>query len=296
MQTTLSTYSPRLDQTLPTLDPHPSAAPVQPAPALQISAGTDLGKERERNEDQYVVAHLGRWVRVDSTSIGRGRELTRLQGTLLMVADGMGGHGGGDVASAVTLDSFVEHSLLDMPWLGCGTQQGDALLAADFQTFAVACQERLVAVAKRKHLPPKLGTTLTAAYLTGTRVIIVHVGDSRAYLLHGGALRRLTRDHTLGAQLGPTAVGVDATAFSHILVNAIGGNTDRPTPELSATPIEPGDRLLLCSDGLHGPVTDARIATILGGATTSQAAVDGLIDEALALGGPDNVTAIVAFA
>lgn len=295
MQTAASPTSARLDETLPTLDPSPARPIATAAPALAVAARTDLGKSRSRNEDSYVVARLGRWVRVESTSIGHGRDLTRVQGTLLMVADGMGGHGGGDVASAVTLDSFVEHSLLDMPWLGAGTPEGDTLLAADFQQFVVACQARLVAVAERKDLPPKLGTTLTAAYVTDARMITVHVGDTRAYLLRGGALRPLTRDHTLGAQLGPTAKGADLAAMSHILVNAIGGNTDRPTPELAATPIEKGDRVLLCSDGLHGPVNDAKIAALLAAAPTPQAAVDALIAEALAAGGPDNVTAVVAF-
>jgi PPM family protein phosphatase len=273
----------RLDDvsTLPTLDPNPSVRPTR-VHAPVLAARTDVGKVRQRNEDQFVIAQLGRWVRVQATSVGEDREITRLQGSLLVVADGMGGHGGGDVASAVTLDAFVEHSLLEMPWLGCGTPEGDALLAADFERFANRCQTRLVEVARRKDLPPKLGTTLTAAYLTHERIIVMHVGDTRAYVVRGGLLRRLTTDHTLGT--------------SHILTNAIGGNPDLPKPELCAVPLAPGDRVLLCSDGLHGTVDDATIHALLGGASTPQAAADALVEEALRAGGPDNITTVVGFA
>jgi serine/threonine protein phosphatase PrpC len=284
------TVTPRLDQTLPTLG---SPSRTEP-PAIEFAARTDVGKKRERNEDQYVVAHLGRWVGIEATSLGSARELTSRQGTLMVVADGMGGHGGGDVASAVALDSFLGHSLLDMPWLGSGSPDGDALLTADVERFLVDCQARLLEVAERKQLPSNLGTTLTIAYLTGPRLILVHVGDTRAYLLRAGNLRCLSHDHTLGAAIGPDANG-KPSPLSHVLANAIGGNRDRPRPELSAMALERGDRILLCSDGLHGPVDDVHIASILGGAMSAQAAVDGLIEAALANGGPDNVTAVVAF-
>ena len=263
-------------------------------PDLEFAARTDVGKQREHNEDQYIIAHLGRWVGIEATTVGAPRELTSPQGTLLIVADGMGGHGDGEVASAVTLDSFVEHSLLEMPWLGSGTTAGDALLSADVERFAIDCQARLVDVAARKHLARNLGTTLTVAYLTGSRLILVHIGDSRAYLQRGRILTRLTHDHTLAETLGPTADGAPSP-FAHVLVNAIGGDRERPKPELSATTLARGDRVLLCTDGLYGPVDDARIAELLASAATAQAAVDALVAEALAKGAPDNVTAVVAF-
>jgi serine/threonine protein phosphatase PrpC len=281
----------RPDETLPLLRPSPgAAAPL--VPKLDLAGRTHVGHVRERNEDQFVVAHLGRWLDIVSSSIGKSpREVTTLQGTLLVVADGMGGQGGGDVASAVALDSFVQHTLSEMPWLAAGTPEGDALLAKDVSAFVVDCQSRLAGVAARKNLPRKLGTTLTAAYVQGTRLIIAHVGDSRAYLYRAGAIQRLTRDHTLSEALG-TATTNDA--FKHVLVNAIGGDSELPRAELSVTPLQAGDTVMLCSDGLHGPVDDARIAEILTGAATADAAADALIAEALAQGGPDNVTVVVA--
>lgn len=280
----------RSDDTLPMFAPEARTSFVPPR-SLDLAARTDVGKHRQRNEDQYVIAHLGRWIGIHATSVGVPRELTSPQGTLLVVADGMGGHGAGDVASAVTLDSFVEHLLFDMPWLTSASAAGDALLTDDVERFLVACQDRLHEVAKREGLPADLGTTLTVAYVTGARLILAHVGDTRAYLQRGRILRCLTHDHTVGAGVA----GLESGPFAHVLVNAIGGNVARPQPELSAMELLAGDRLLLCSDGLHGLVHDAQIAELLASATTARAAVDALVDAALAAGGRDNITAVAAF-
>ncbi len=281
----------RNEDTLPLLDPHALASAAR-TPSLDVAARTDIGKKRDHNEDQYVVAHLGRWMRIAQTSVGvSGRDLTSPQGTLLVVADGIGGHGGGDVASAVTLDAFVEHSLLAMPWFASDTPEGEAMLAADATRFLAECQSRLRLIAERKGLPPKLGTTLTAAYLSGSGLIIVHVGDTRCYRLRAQTLERLTHDHTLGVALGEPNGN-----FAHVLVNAIGGSRELPKPEIVAHSWQAGDRILLCSDGLHGPVDDVTIAGVLGGATSAGQAVDALIATALERGGPDNVTAVVGFA
>lgn len=283
-------HSARADDTLPVLDPH--ASPNATAtPSLDVAARSDIGKVRARNEDQFVIAHLGRWMRVAETSIGAsGRDLTSPQGTLLVVADGMGGQGAGDVASAVALDAFVEHSLLGMPWLSASTPGGEAMLAADAKRFLAEIQQRLTSIAERKQLPKKLGTTLTAAYLSSSGLVIVHVGDSRCYRLRDTMLERLTHDHTLGEALGQPNGN-----FAHVLVNAIGGSDELPDPEIAVHAWRAGDRLLVCSDGLHGPVDDVMIASVLGGAKNAREAVDALIATALERGGPDNVTAVVGF-
>lgn len=284
----------RRENTLPTLAPmHAWAAAT---PLMDVAAHSDIGKVRKENEDQFLVAHLGRWMHVLHTSVGAPQQLTRPQGTLFVIADGMGGHGGGDVASAVTLDAFVAHSLLEMPWLGSGTAEGDALLAADMARFVAECQVRLHDIAARKKLPPRLGTTLTAGFLHGGRLVLAHVGDTRAYAFRQGQLVRLTRDHTLGAAIAEKT-GVDPATIGHknVLLNAIGGSDEIPKPEMSSMDLSAGDRLLFCSDGLHGSVDEGRIAEILGAASDASTAVSALIAEALAHGGPDNVTAIVAF-
>lgn len=278
----------RIDRTVGVV-PRPSSRAPAAARHLDLAGRTDTGCVRERNEDQFVIAHLGRWLHVVSSSFDGSREMTTLQGTLLVVADGMGGQGAGDVASTVALEAFLHHSLVEMPWLRAGTPEGDAVLEEDVSAFVVACQRRLLDVAKKENLPRRLGTTLTAAYLQDGRLIVAHVGDSRAYVLRKGVLTRLTHDHTLSEALGSRN-----EAFAHVLVNAIGGGAEPPRVELSATQLERGDRVLLCTDGLHGSADDARIAEILGSAATAEDATQALVDEALARGGPDNVTVVAA--
>jgi serine/threonine protein phosphatase PrpC len=286
----------RTDQTLPTLGTLGGRDSVPSAPQIDLAGLTDAGRVRARNEDQFLIGQLGRSLAIESTSLPcpASDALTSAQGVLLVVADGIGGHGGGDVASAVALDAFATHSLLEMPWLGCGTPEGDALLAADLERFVATCQSRLQVVAERKHLPPRLGTTFTAAYLHAPRLIIAHVGDTRAYLLRDGTIRRLTRDHTLAASLEGSGVA-PVGAFSHVLVNAIGGGEEAPRAELTAIELAPRDRVLLSSDGLHDVLDDARIAELLGRAPSAADAVRSLVDAVLAQGAPDNVTAVAAF-
>jgi protein phosphatase len=284
----------RADETLPTLSP--SEERGASTARLDVAAASDVGRERQRNEDQYLVAHLGRCVEIDATSVGRPQTLTTMQGTLLVVADGMGGHGAGDLASAVTLDAFVTHSLMEMPWLGFGTPEGDAVLAADLGRFVADCQERLHVIAARKGVSPRLGTTFTAGYVHEDRLVVAHVGDSRAYYMRGAQLVRLTRDHTIGAAIAESAkLDPKTVGHQHILTNAIGGNPEVPRVELTSVALAAGDRVLLCSDGLHGVVDDARIAELLVRAPDARSAVAALVAEALLRGGPDNVTVVVAF-
>lgn len=279
----------RLDQTLPTLKPRqPVASSV---PNIDLAGATHIGCVRKRNEDQYLIATLGRWLHPIQTSVGAAPDtVTHTQGTLLVVADGMGGHGGGDVASAVTVDALASHALLEMPWHSAGTPEGDRLLAEDIQHFALACQQRLVEVARRKQLPEKLGTTLTVAYLRGSTLTVAHVGDSRAYVLREGRLVRLTEDHTLAA-----ALNIDGGGVKNVLTNCIGGNHDAPRVDLHTLELVHGDRVMLSSDGLHGLVPEPAIEEILRSSSSSHEACERLIQAALDLEAPDNVTVLAAF-
>jgi PPM family protein phosphatase len=256
---------------------------------LDLAGRTDRGRGRERNEDQFVIAELGRWMQVVSTSVGAaGEETMGLQGTLLVVADGDGGHGGGDVASAVALHSLLRHSLLSMPWLGAGSPEGDALLRTDVETFVVGLEARLAEVRAERNLPRMLGTTLTAGYIHGGRLILAHVGASRAYVLRRGALSRLTND-----QVFTETFDASSGLPSRSLVRVTPGDDEPARPELSSIVLESGDRILLCTDGLHGAVGDTRIAELFGAATSADEAVRSLVAEALTRG-VDNVTVVAA--
>jgi protein phosphatase len=142
-----------------------------------------------------------------------------------------------------------------------------------------------------------MGTTWTSAHLLPPHAVVVHLGDSRAYWLQQGELHQVTRDDTISQAY--LEAGVDpATArkFRHILLNSFGGEIDNVTAQIYLLAIAPGDKLLLCTDGLTEMVDDNEIATILRQAPAPQAACDQLIRAALDHGGIDNVTAVVAFA
>jgi serine/threonine protein phosphatase PrpC len=274
---------------------HPTAAvPARErraSPRLDLAGRTDPGRLRDQNEDQFVIAELGRWRQLVATSIGtRGQEAMSLQGTLVVVASGIGTESGG-VASEMALEALLQHSLRKMPWLGLRPGDGDALFRADLEAFVVEVQARLVKLARERRLPRALGTTMTAGYLQDGRLILLHIGDSRAYVMRRGVLTQLTRDHTLEA----SSTAAERAVTSRVLVNTIGGDTRTPQPDLTVTALEGGDRILLCTDGLYGPVGEDKIAELVRESTSADEAARSLVDEALARGGPDNVTAVVVF-
>jgi len=267
-----------------------ASAEIASRAVVRIGARSDPGTDRGRGDEQYVIAHLGRPSGVQTAGIESEQGPPRIdseQGsprthaTLLMVADAMGGCT--DVTGAANLASIVEQTLRDMPWFGSGTPDGEVLLAIDFERFVVACQLRLAGLAKRAaSLSPKLGTTLAAAYLTQTRLLAAHVGDTRAYLVRGATTRRLARDAGAERSTAP--------------LSWIGNDNGLPKPRLSVLPLERGDRVLLCSDGLHAPLGEARLSKLVRTAPTPAAAAETLVAEALSRGRAGSATAVVAFA
>lgn len=235
---------------------------------MQINAGaaTDIGKVREHNEDSL---YCGRRV--------------------FVVADGLGGHAAGEVASALAVQQLA---VLDDEPFESPEEAAEALEAAVHQANLAILRD---AVAH----PERAGmaTTLTAGALVGDLLLLVHVGDSRAYLARGGALRQLTTDHTVaGEALQADAISPAQAAHHvarHTLTRAVGLEPDLAVDVLIPLPLRPGDRVLLCSDGLTEVVDERRITAILRGHESADAACRELIDAALAAGGPDNITVIV---
>ncbi|MGF1468839.1 MAG: PP2C family protein-serine/threonine phosphatase [Sandaracinaceae bacterium] len=266
--------------------------------AWDVCGQTSVGG-RQRNEDHFLVAELHRLLRVKQTSVQTATQQNLDgAGTLLVIADGMGGEGSGDLASAVTVDGIAGHVLRSMPWkAGVIDEAHRKELLEGFGQAACAVQARMRKVADRKRASPRLGTTLTMAFLTRDELYLAHVGDSRAYLLRGGALRRLTRDHTLAAQAEERApeAGAAFAHLSHVLLNAIGGSSDDVRVESHWLHTLDGDRLLLCTDGLYGAVSDDMIADILRTSERASQACHRLIDTALAEETTDNTTVLVAF-
>lgn len=285
------------DETLPVLRPRQAQRAI--GRAMDVAGRTDIGCVREQNEDSFVIAHLGRSLELIDTSLAVGQAQHRIdgpKGTLLMVADGMGGHGGGEVASAVAVDAIAQFALYAMPWMTQPDEAAETALLEQLGDAMTRCQERLEQVAVRKHLDQfRPGTTLTIAYALWPKLYVTHAGDSRLYLYRDGQLVQVTTDHTVGQALRDQgALGDAPSRFDHILVNVVGGGRERVEAEAHRLTLEPGDRVLLCSDGLTGHVSDAVIADSLATATSSAAACEHLVEEAKAGGGHDNVTVVVA--
>lgn len=277
---------------------------ANPGVVAEVAGLTDRGQVRESNQDQFLMAGLERALYVEGSSLPthRGTRLTdRPQGRIFIVADGIGGSGGGEVASAVATDAMALYAFAAMPWMLSSNENPNIPALADGLREALRhAQDRMRRVAQRKGINPTLGTTLTMAYVAWPSLYLVHVGDSRAYLLRDGQLHRLTRDHTLAQQLvdGKAMTEEEArhSRFSHVLVNAVGGESDELEVELHHHALRAGDQLMLCSDGLYDMVDDSVIATHLGrgSETAVEEVVAGMVEAANAAGGRDNVTVVLA--
>jgi protein phosphatase len=210
----------------------------------------------------------------------------------------MGGHEGGEVASAVAVEA-VEEFLLDTLQRFSDLQAGEAPDALEELKGAVLHAEaRLVGEAAQHPEWRGMGTTLTLAFAVDWTLLIAHAGDSRCYVLSDGGLRQVTRDHTLAAELvrqGVLPPGGEARhPFRRVLANLLGGAEPGVRAELHRLDLHPGDVLLLCSDGLTEMVPDDRIAAILRAEPDPRRACERLVAEANRHGGNDNITAIVA--
>ena len=215
---------------------------------------------------------------------------------IYIVADGLGGHERGEDASAMAVDLLLkEYGAQDTGGDIASEDSLESSLARTLCDISQAIYEAGLSGESMHRDPQRAGmaTTATVALLSGGRVHLGHVGDSRAYLLRGGQLTQLTEDHNLAAQQARAGVWIpeEARAYmSSALTQAVG--LEQPiVPFTDSFAVEEGDRLLLCSDGLHGFMNDQSIAaTILEG---GDGAVDALIDRAIAWGSADNVTIIL---
>ncbi|HEX6602345.1 MAG TPA: Stp1/IreP family PP2C-type Ser/Thr phosphatase, partial [Solirubrobacterales bacterium] len=225
---------------------------------------TDTGRQRNANEDSFFT-----------------------RATLFVVADGMGGAQAGEVASKAAVESFAQ----DLPGGAPPLQLlGETIEEANRTIHELARKDPSLA---------GMGTTTTAAIvdLEAEEVAIGHVGDSRAYRLRGGKFEQLTRDHSLVEEMRRKGQLTDEQAEDHpqrsIITRALG-----PEPEvqvdLQTVPAQDGDVFLICSDGLTTMLDDEQIARLLTRATSLEAAVRALVDEANRAGGRDNIT-VVAF-
>ena len=233
---------------------------MSPRYAEEFAGDSHVGLVRTDNEDAFLVAP-----------------------PLFAVADGLGGHEAGEIASSIAIDTVLD----DAPRMADAKALGRAVRHAN---------AAVIEAAESGRGRSGMGTTLTAAMVDGTRIAVAHVGDSRAYLLHLGTLEQLTQDHSMVADLVRQGQITAEEGRHHpnrsVITRALGSDPNMLVDTFEAEAAA-GDRLLLATDGLTGFVPDDEIAQVLGSARTAQDAVDMLIDRALAAGGPDNVTTVV---
>ncbi|MFO0758935.1 MAG: PP2C family serine/threonine-protein phosphatase [Byssovorax sp.] len=277
---------------------------IQPSRAryqlsVKSAGATDRGRVRETNQDQFLIAGLTSALRIEESSLPQAQIwYANENGHLLVVADGMGGARGGEQASALVVSTIEEFLLGALRWLyALREPEGDTILT-QLKGALRRADARIFEEVRRRPELRGMGTTLTMAYSLAGELFIAHVGDSRCYLLRGGALYQLTRDHTVVAELVQrgliTPEQVPENRFRHIITNVVGGDSPGLKVEVHKLLLAPGDVLLLCSDGLTEMVSDQEIAEILSAQPEPRKACEQLIARANELGGHDNVTAIVA--
>ncbi|MCI0378752.1 MAG: protein phosphatase 2C domain-containing protein [Gemmataceae bacterium] len=276
--------------------------PAPPPPSIQVEFGalSDAGKVRPNNEDHFLIARYGRSLEPVLTnlpqdaSLGRHKEI----GYGMVVADGMGGAAAGEVASQVAIQVLWDLVLHTPDWImsteETETQRVLERMAERYRQIDAVLTE----LSSTDPTMAGMGTTLTLACSLRNRLILAHVGDSRAYFFRGGKLHQLTRDHTVGQSLVKLGMfepdDPSIRRLRHALTRVLGGHGGSAEAEVQSVALCDGDQVLLCSDGLTDMVDDDAIAAVLGSATTAQLACQMLVDLALGNGGRDNVTAVLA--
>jgi serine/threonine protein phosphatase PrpC len=250
--------------------------------SFQVGKGSHVGKEREYNEDAFFT--------LDCTLKQNG-EIVPFG--LFIIADGMGGHQAGNVASALATRA-VAHSLVHQVYLPfLRDEDKDSSRRPINEALIEALREASLAVHKAVS---DAGTTLTVALIIGTHAYIGHVGDSRAYLVTEKGLQQITQDHSLVARLIELGQATPEEATTHpqrnILYRALGqGGSMEVDTYFQLLPA--GSQLLLCSDGLWGAVPEREMAAVIAAAPSTQIACRRLIEAAINHGGDDNITAIL---
>jgi PPM family protein phosphatase len=267
---------------------------------IDVSALSHPGHVRANNEDQFFVTRLARSLETMHSSLPPGDLPERAEEVnyVMVVADGMGGHAAGEVASRLAISALVSLAL-DLPdWILKVDEEGAPEIERRARRLVQQVSSLLIERGREDAALRGMGSTLTAARSYGHDLLIVHVGDSRAYLFRGGHLLRLTKDHTYAQMLVDSgrllACDVASSGVRHILTNALGGSTEQVDVDVDFLHLEDGDRLLLCSDGLTDLVDDDTITKTLIETRTSNDACTALMQLALDGGGRDNVTVIVA--
>lgn len=267
---------------------------------VDMSGLSHTGLVRSTNEDVFLTMQAERALRIVQSNLPPDTlhdiETENCHG--MLVADGVGGMAGGQVASRLAATSVI-HQVLDTPdWiLLSGGEEGQRLLRRMTRRFEQVDAVLRSASAERSDLAG-MGTTLTAVVNLGRELFVAHVGDSRAYLCRGTKFEQVTHDHTGAQELadaGPIRrQDITKHPHRHALTRALGGPLKVSNPDVARLPLEDGDQIMICSDGRTDLVDDEAIAATLRAAPTASEACQTLVEMALNRGGRDNITVAVA--
>lgn len=282
---------------LPITDGFPTPTPPR-ALAVKAFGVTDKGKVRTANEDQFLIAELTKAMRIWQTSLPEPKlQVGEEHAHLFLIADGMGGHRAGELASALAVAAIEQFTLNSFKWfLGSDSDEAKKVLA-QFQSAFSKADADIVAEGAASPELRGMGTTVTMAFQLGAQLCVMHVGDSRAYLFRDRELHQLTQDHTLVAEMVRSGVlhpdQVAGHRLRHVVTNVVGGDEAGVKVEARALEVQAGDRLLLCSDGLTEMVSNDLIAITLDAEPSPEAAAKKLLERANEGAAPDNITLLI---
>lgn len=268
---------------------------------VEVAGSSHRGKVRTNNEDHFLICRFGRFLEALASNLPLDDNPGYMQenGYAMVVADGMGGHAAGEVASRLAINSLVQLAFSIPDWvLRFDDREMSSKAMNQAQNLALKIKDILVHVATHDPGLRGYGTTLALVWSVGKDLFILHVGDSRIYLFRRGTLQQLTRDHTVAQDLVDSGLisqqQVAHHFFRHHLSQCLNDSGAAIQPEVQHIDLQDGDRVLVCSDGLTDMINDQAISTVLDRSSAVQETCSELVAKSLEAGGRDNVTVIVA--
>jgi protein phosphatase len=278
------------------LPPADVSAQVQ----VDLAALSHQGKVRQNNEDHFLVSRAERSLETVLTNLPQGLIPQRFAevGYGMLVADGMGGHQAGEIASRLAIATLVNLVLHAPEWyMRVGPPEAEQVLQRLAERYRVV-DATLREKAQTDPALAGMGTTMTLACSLGPILVLAHIGDSRVYLCRAGQCHQLTRDHTMAQGLVDLGILKPEQEgwqyFKHSLTRALGTGERPGEADVQQLTLVDGDQVLLCTDGLTDMVGQQSIGAILADSKTSEEACQRLVAAALDNGGKDNVTVVLA--
>lgn len=263
---------------------------------------TDIGMKRESNQDSFLIAQLSKSMVIGANSLKiepQTRLFGGICGWLMLVADGMGGHAGGERASSLAVRYLIERLLNNIHWFFQFNRAAEIEFIDSLKKLLRDTHHEIQSEGQRDITLSGMGTTLTMTYLVWPNLYVVHAGDSRCYLIRDNRVELLTTDHTMARRLvesgGMNPEDEATSRWSNVLWNVLGGKSQSEIKaEVRQVELRRGDRVMICSDGLHRYLNDDTILDVLKRGESCHDCCQDFIQIAKRHGGDDNITVIVA--